>query len=370
MRIPFASLLLLPLCTALNTAPLTVQSAIHMSAAEGVVPAHLVYTVPVVRASDPAIAARINALIGNADEGGEIETKPVASDGQLYLADAAVARIKQTTESLDYAIERNDDRVLTISIDGEYCSAYCEQSTEYLSFDARTGERLTLANLFAPNAVATLGKRIAASRLARIDRQIAQLKSGKINGRPPEDVETAVDMYDRCRQSHGAPDADSSSYLAYDGLNIGAHTLTFVHDRCSPHVIRALDDIGEFMTVFAFNELKPYLSDYGKTLLLLPDSTSGPVGPFSKILHGHIGGRLAITMNLELGGSDFVTGTYFYDKYRIPIRVNGQRHGATLALTEIESDDTPRPTMKLGIDGSKLKGTWKGKSSFAFEAAP
>ena len=370
MRISLLSFLLWPLCSALNAAPLTVQSAVHMSEPDGANPAHVVYSVPIVRAGNPAIAARINAAFTDAANEREIGTKTVAGDDRLYLTDATVERIKQTAASLDYAIERNDGRVLTISVEGEYCGAYCEGSTEYFSFDASTGQRLTLINLLAPGGIVTLGKRIAALRVARINRQIAQLKSGKTDGHPSEDVTTAIDMYERCRQFHAAPDLDSGPYLGYDGLNIGPNTLTFTHERCSPHVIRALDDIGEFETSFAFMELKPYLSDYGKTLLLTRGSEAGSAGPFSKVLHGHIGGRLAITMNLDVDGNDRVSGHYFYDKYRTPILLAGQRRGTTLVLTEVESEHVPQPTMTLVIDGSKLEGIWKGTASLAFAAAP
>lgn len=359
MRI-IPALLLFSLTTA-YAEPLVVHSAIN----NGKTPS--TPKLPFVQSSNAATADRINKmLIG--------DFKPaLSSDGKYYLP--TEYSVGNDDSRRNYEIIRNDGRVLTIEFDNEYCGAYCEEGKSYVSFDANTGRHLFMAGIFTRKGLDALAERLATSRLTKIKETISFYKKSdtKENPRSGDEAETIISMYEECAKFHVTNRRDVGHYLQYEKMLIGVSGITFTHDRCSPHVIRALDDLGEFVDSFSFKTLESYLNPYGKKLLLGDSRTaSSELAPFFQILRGSLGGKIPITVFLELHlgwDNNYVSGFYYYDKYKTPIALSGTLQGNTLVLNE-DSKDDPKPKITATIEGDKLKGHWQGKQRFEIEAAP
>ncbi|CAD6514379.1 hypothetical protein ACFQ3P_04515 [Paraburkholderia sabiae] len=297
----------------------------------------------------------------------------------------------QDISDFSFSVLRNDDRILALEVDAEGCGAYCEQYSRQYNFDAATGRALFASDLFAPAGGTALLRQNLAERLTEYRRAIASLnrdavanrkKNGiatpwpqpRLDGKQDQEEErvaSTVSMYERCMEPMQSPDYAKYYTLANTSLEIGRESVTFVYGRCSNHAELALDDVGDQKVAYRIADLAPYFSAYGKYLLMSgPQQAAPPTEPYQQILQGRVG-QAAITLRLsEHYGDDSLSGSYFYDKYREPIALNGKVNGNVIELTEYESSDTPKPLIRATIRSDRLEGQWIGKRTLDFRAAP
>lgn len=291
---------------------------------------------------------------------------------------------------IEYSITRSDARVLAFQFDYEGCGAYCEYYSDQYNFDAVTGRQFTSLDIFTPQGRAALFKLNNARRLDEYRKVIAGLKNlrfAKLKKQrtatpwpkpktAAEDAEEdsriieSIDMYQRCMDSMRAP--DYASYYTKEAfpIKIENESITFLFGRCSNHAMHSLDEVGDQAITYTIAELAPHLTPYGKYLLMGGPQVALPVEPYQQFLFGRVG-QAAITFDLSRPGPDgAITGSYFYNKYRKPIRLSGQVNGNTIELTETESTDTPKPLIRATIKGDKLEGQWIGKQTLDFSVAP
>jgi len=80
-----------------------------------------------------------------------------------------------------------------------------------------------------------------------------------------------------------------------------------------------------------------------------------------------------MTMLLSNKDGENVQGSYFYNRQRGKLEVNGHRRGKTIELTETVGDGSLHTgRFVLTIDGSTVKGTWndmKGTKQFGVTAS-
>ena len=133
--------------------------------------------------------------------------------------------------------------------------------------------------------------------------------------------------------------------------------------------MRALDDVGDVTMSLPYPALAPWLTAYGKAVLLNDGNAPPAERVFGKVLHGTMASNTAtttaITMLLEKGNSNAISGSYFYDRIRTPIALNGSQTGQTLELTETVEAIEAKPgqpektaTFSLRKTGNDLKGQW------------
>lgn len=329
-------------------------------------------------------------------------TQRGSDDAQAKVAKKINARLSfidiQGTESLQFTVSRQDERLLTIAFDGEGCGAYCENYSAWYSFDLQDGSRLTAANLFTPKGMRALAARLRQTQINSYRQQLATLAkerkaapvkravpAGKASQPAQEDT---IDLEDRVALNQGCLDDQLSrakeaaketdnpagqqsptlfDYNDYIPFEISAKAFKLTAGRCSNHAMRALDDVGDVTLSLPYSALAPWLTAYGKAVLLHEGNAPPAERVFGQVLLGTLGGNTAITMLLEKDNTSGISGSYFYDRIRTPIALGGTQTGQTLQLTEVieVKPGQPEKTATFGLNrtGNELRGQWASQAS-------
>lgn len=317
---------------------------------------------PFVTGANAPVAARINNQLF-------IDTFQVlaparASDGLREVS----AQTWQNQPEIDFKVLRNDGRLFSVAVQAESCGAYCESRTLSYAFDVASGRHLGSEDIFTAAGKKALDKKLKAANLTAIQAEISRLKNeqtkaGSSKSDAAQERTAALDMYKGCAEQRQSSDADSA--VAPGALQIQAKAVVVSVERCSNHALRALDKVGDFSLRLSPDQLAPWLSDYGR-YLLLGDATrfAVPVSPWGQVLRGKLDGKLPVTLALgTLDPNGSLEGHYFYDRYRKPIALSGRFEEGTLTLTEADSKETPPPRLVLTADGMALRGRWEGGAS-------
>ncbi|MCR6480364.1 hypothetical protein NU688_29685 [Variovorax sp. ZS18.2.2] len=321
---------------------------------------------PFVQSENTRLAARINQWLF-------LKTFEIPAPARMADGLRGVdAQTWQNMPELGYTVLRNDARVLSLRIEGEGCGAYCENFTYAHAFDAATGRHLEAADLFTSQGLQAIARKIGANNAATLRKEIASLQKAKKAPQPKDGpsadgLDAVIGLYEDCLSSRG--DIEYRRIAGVGRMEIEAGSVLFAQDRCSNHAMRALDDIGDFSTRIPASQLGPWLTGYGRRLLLGEGSALAPTSPFGQVLHGTIDGKLPITLRLPLigGGDGQVNAVYFYDRYRTPIPVSGQYKDGVLTLEEGES----KARLRLKSEGLALRGEWtSGQKTLPMVLAP
>jgi hypothetical protein len=153
-------------------------------------------------------------------------------------------------ETLDYVVKYNKNNLLDIWLVMEGSGAYPDGSTKYLVFDLRTGRKLTIADLFRPEA---LPKLLAVIRDVMRKNEAEAIK---------ESGETR-EMLEQYRESESEfhPTADKLQIKDLDGFSLRGTGVTFMYDYNFAHVVQALEPSGEFYV--SYTDLKPFIRPDG-----------------------------------------------------------------------------------------------------------
>ena len=170
----------------------------------------------------------------------------------------------------DYEVNYNHGNILSLSIETEGCAAYCEGYTRHFNYDIRSGELIALDSIFIPAGMELISLTIAEWQRKEITAQIQLLAKKKTaNKEDEQDKRDAIDMYNQCLEAHEQEYIGAEMIDFYHDFIITPDTITIFRYRCSPHVMMALDDLGEFEYKLDMNEYRKYLSPYGLSLFSL-----------------------------------------------------------------------------------------------------
>jgi hypothetical protein len=281
------------------------------------------------------------------------------------------------TVSQDFKVTRNDGRVLSLAFDGEGCGAYCASWRTSYNFDARTGRMLDAGDLFTAKGKEALKQKMSKERLSQYRKQLAALKKSLAPLEKKSDAksrEGAADLVERIALNSrcaGEEDPEESEPPSGDHrFELAGEAINLVAERCSSHAERALDDVDEVQLSIPYAALRPYLTAYGKSLLL-GEGNAKQDSIYGQILRGKLGGTTAISMLISKGNDREVVGMVFYDRFGKPINVTGKHSGDTLVLNEVGDDGSAKVgTWQLTLSGNRLTGKWVGKKTFEVELAP
>lgn len=162
----------------------------------------------------------------------------------------------------DWEVLETPPTIFSILIQGGGTGNYTTFFTVYLNFDAQTGQALQIKDILSPAGFTHLDHQMMAITKHDISSFVDSLKQIYP---PEEDITTQIENYQSCIEREAIGDLD------YDNFFIGKDVIHIYRGACFPHVIQALDDIGEMHNTFSIKYLKPFLSDYGRTLLF-PES--------------------------------------------------------------------------------------------------
>lgn len=244
--------------------------------------ADLRVTMPFVRGGADGVAAAINEQLF---QGQFSVPAPVPADGHFTLPTNEEGAADVFTQS--FTVTRNDDRILSIAFDVEGCGAYCENYNIYYSFDVKTGALLKPDALFTANGINRLEQLLGRAKGAEHRKLLATLRqdlhAAYQRQEQPDtinDLQERISLNSECigegRHTDRTPRVtETGQGFGYDKFEFGEKTFRLTRERCSNHAMRALDDVGDYTLELPDTALSPYLTDYGRRLLL--DEPAAPV---------------------------------------------------------------------------------------------
>lgn len=273
--------------------------------------------------------------------------------------------------SHNFSVVQNNKRVLALKFTEEACGAFCEEYSSYYTFDTDTGYNISPDELFNESGRKVLAKRIINYRNSLYRKQIRLLKkelsnfkrkkAREVNDEFEKDIYERIQLNERCIQNI----SEYKFYYDYFDIlnfNFNISSVNIITPRCSGHRERALDDVGDVTMTVPYSELKPYLTDYGRSLFLNEPKKKFTKYIYGKILTGKIGGRTSVTMLLDKSSdNNSLYGVYFYNKYGKAIKLSGTASDDNLKLKEYAEDEiTVTAQINLKIIKDKLIGNWTG----------
>jgi len=317
---------------------------------------------PYVTGGAPGVAQRINAAVWKAMLDGAAAP---ATPGSTWTPPAD--KLPQGTTSLQYTaqvVPAGNPRVLALAFSGEGCGAYCEDFTATHLFDLRDGRELSLGDLLTVDGFAAVGHRVDAERRRAYQKQLRELRAAmtsahKGGGGDDDDDERRTFIQTCLEQVASEP--STPGWLVGEDVALDGHGgLVLTKGRCSNHAMRALDDAGEIVTRVPAADLRPWLTPYGRAVLLQDGDAPAPAAGFGqRELHGRLAG-MPITMALgPLRAGAQEAGHYVYDKIRTPIALTVSRDGDQIRATE---QTASQGVFDLTIAGGSLVGTWSDKN--------
>jgi hypothetical protein len=169
--------------------------------------------------------------------------------------DAPFAQINYLT----YKVELLNDKLYTVTISGEFCSAYCEGYDMTYTFDLSSGKLLNLDTLFNKIGQEQLLNELIGFKSKKIKEKVEKLKqltkSDTLDKDHLELYENMLELYSYCNSEY-ADLKDFRFIPTNDSIKI-------IYGRCSAHYNRAIDDLWYFNKVISINEWTESLSELG-----------------------------------------------------------------------------------------------------------
>lgn len=315
------------------------------------------YRLPWITSADnPHAVKRINDFIFS-----RILNHLPGNDPQVTLNQLAKAGI-DATANLDYRVEYQDSKILTLNLFVEGCGAYCETYTVPLSFDIASGANITLDALFSPQTIEQLNIRVRKDIREQITTFIEQHKSESA-----EQIKEEKGEDFNYEQFYASCATYEEGLLYVDSFSLQNGDLVFLNGRCSNHAARALDELGDFTTKIAAATIHNQLTPYGQ--YLISGNREKPVSPAPRlhdnVVYGTLGKNTRITMNITCY-QGAASGVYFYQKYGSPIDLTGKcsTEGDQRYVLKTGSTEGTEEKFELELKEGRYQGSWEsnGKS--------
>lgn len=168
---------------------------------------------------------------------------------------------------ISYGVLHNSKRIFSISISAEGCVAYCEPFTRYYNFDLQTGKEFKLEDLLTPAGKKLLleamnkQKKELLQQKIRSAKELLHKKGSHVAKDDKEYYEEMIEVYSNCLESQ------LYTSLEYIQFSLQEKTLVVFGDRCSAHVNRNVDELGDFEYGFSLANWKKHFNTYGLSLL-------------------------------------------------------------------------------------------------------
>lgn len=299
--------------------------------------------------------------------------------------------ILNNVDSSDISFEKpsliNNKRVLGFTFNLEACGAYCENYDMNFYFDTRNGRLLTEGELFNSKTIPQLASIINKENNNTVKQFLKNIKKeAKKSGRTKDEVEEQVFIYESCLEGRIIKDKDSY-YKNYLGkVTILDGIVNFTYERCSNHAMRALDDLWETTKTMKAEELRPYLSEYGKYIILGEgDGIVPEINSYAQLYQGKLNNKIDLilyTGDLERNQkknssySHYNQEKYAYTKYKKAIELNLDANSNSKEYILIENQENAdsideKARFQFKIKNNKLIGNWISKDkNLSFEAEP
>jgi hypothetical protein len=160
----------------------------------------------------------------------------------IFGSSLAEYRSDAWLSEFDYKVNYNRDYILDITFTQDGVGAYPSGSSKHFAINLKDGSLIRAKDVFNPSALDTLTRLVDKKLQAEIQQTI------KDN---PNDRESAVSLLKDLKFGRSN----------LDDFSISDKGLTFLYDAEFPHVVQALQPVGEYF--FSYAELKPYIKREG-----------------------------------------------------------------------------------------------------------
>lgn len=168
---------------------------------------------------------------------------------------------------ISYEVLHNSKRIFSISISAEGCGAYCEPFTRYYNFDLQTGKQFKLEELLTAtgkklliDAMNKQKKELLQQKISSA-KEILRKKGSAVDEEDKAYYEEMIDVYTNCLEGQ------LYTSLKYIQFSLQEKTLVVFTERCSAHVNRNVDELGDFEFGFSLANWKKHFSAFGLLLL-------------------------------------------------------------------------------------------------------
>ncbi len=170
--------------------------------------------------------------------------------------------------NLSFKVSEANASLISLSISGESCGAYCEAFNYYFTFNAKTGNRLTLDSLFTHQGLTTFVKILNDDKRRKLNNKLRQLNRSltlprvKTASTEKERLSEMLSMYTDCLEKKV-----DIQFISDIEFTIKNGIITVYIDRCSAHYNMAFDELWTFIYKASLKNSKKLLSTYGLSLI-------------------------------------------------------------------------------------------------------
>lgn len=161
---------------------------------------------------------------------------------------------------LNYEINTLNDLLYSITFYTEGCGAYCEEYEQSFNFNLENGNKINLDSIFSVIGKKKFLKELSNQKSKKINNYITWLEKEQ-KSKENQIINQSIELYKTCLKSL------PFKSLEYIDFKIKKDSIILTSERCSNHVIRALDDLGDYTFSFHKSDLNILLNDYRKDLL-------------------------------------------------------------------------------------------------------
>jgi hypothetical protein len=190
------------------------------------------------------------------------------SDANIFDSVWRTSGRQENISNLSFKVKELSSSILSLSISGEGCGAYCEAFDYYFTFNTKTGNQLTLDSLFTNKGLIAILKTLNDNKQTKLNTELKQIKhslslaSVKKDAAEKERFSEMLSMYTECLTKK-----IEVQYTTYIQFLIENGTLIIYTDRRSAHYNRAYDELWTFVNRIVLKNSKKLLTQYGVSLV-------------------------------------------------------------------------------------------------------
>lgn len=303
--------------------------------------------------NNPRVAEKINMYL----QVTLLETIPHAAKNPFEKISKGTTSYQGFTNFYDWKVSSTPENILSVALSGDATGAYTENFTKYQNFDLRTGNRIDIQDVLTVEGEFFILEKCKTTIRKRIKKFLQQIEK-EIANNDEEYLKEQKELYVDCLEWLKEYDMNWFSY------SFEKNQILFIRERCSNHAMRALDDLGAYEIPITYQELKPYLTDFGKSLIFNSPKNVEISNPNFRIYKGKIGKYPVHFLVGEIYEDSSLSVIYWYDKYKNPIELRGKYIDGHFSLVEDDYHDEtlkkwiPKAHIKMNLNGKNITGIW------------
>nr|WP_063570765.1 hypothetical protein [Luteibacter rhizovicinus] len=253
------------------------------------------YDVPVVSGMAANVAAKINLTI----QYSLLHQVPGHYHQPVFTEEDQTGGMTDLT----FTVVRADSQVVTIDFEVSSMGAHPSVDHTWMSFDSHDGQLVVPEDILTAQGIERGKQAATKALLAGIASVIAHPDPARTAPGAEDDLKTQREAYERCTGELSDAQGDTR-------FEIGP-VLTVARGCFFAHAILALDDVGEVTWQASYASLAPYMTPYGRCLLIERSAACrrASVAPTVGTWRGTIGKGSAIALIGCTSGA-----SYFYER--------------------------------------------------------